>query len=136
MPLQNIPILLNMQGDWALLFVRLALGSILIFHGYPKLKNFTNTIAWFGSIGFRPGWLWGTVAAVVEFIGGLALVGGVLVRLAALAVLGQFIVIIGWHLVRRDKFKAYELDLMALTAAGVLTVFGGGAFIVLQILGF
>ena len=82
-----------------LFFVRALVGLAFVFHGYPKI---VNPLAWMGSkmltvpwtgasIGPVPDWLQALVA-FAEFFGGIALVVGLLTRLAALALLVDMIV--------------------------------------------
>ena len=49
--------------DWGFLALRLAVGAILLVHGWPKLKDLKANGVNFEAMGFRPGPLWGTVAA-------------------------------------------------------------------------
>jgi len=73
---------------YAALLLRLSLGAILLAHGaWLKLGVFglAGTMGFFGSIGFPP--ILGAVVALAETAAGLALIGGVLVRPAALLTL-------------------------------------------------
>ena len=68
--------------------LRLALGAVLLAHGaLLKLATFglAGTMSYFGSIGYPP--LLGALVAFGETAAGLALVAGVWVRPASLAVL-------------------------------------------------
>lgn len=75
-----------------LLLLRIVVGVAFVFHGYPKILHATT---WMGSrplvmpttgeaLLVVPPWLQATAAAV-EFFGGIALVVGLLTRLAGLA---------------------------------------------------
>lgn len=121
-------IIFPLYSDWALLALRLVLGAILLIHGIPKLRNWKEKTAWFQSVGFKPGWLWGTIAGILEVFGGLALLIGFRTRLAALLFVLEFVAIIVWRLLRRDKFSAMELDLVILSSALVLLTVGGGMY--------
>jgi len=113
------------------LALRVALAAILIVHGWGKLKNLKGTWEWFGSVGFKPGKLWGTLATFLEFFGGIALLFGFLTQLVALFVGLQFIVIIIWKLARKTPFSGangWELDLLILGAAIALFHLGAGAY--------
>lgn len=72
----------------AALVLRLSLGTVLLAHGL-WLKFFVfglpGTMGFFGSIGYPP--MLGAVVAIAETLAGLALLAGVLVRPAALAML-------------------------------------------------
>ena len=79
-------------------FVRVFVGLAFIFHGYPKI---TNPLAWMGTkmlvvpwtgASFAPpDWL-AALVAFVEFFGGVALILGLITRLAALALFVDMIV--------------------------------------------
>jgi putative oxidoreductase len=114
--------------DWAVFALRLAVGAVLVAHGIPKMKGFSETAAWMSSVGFRPGTLWAAVSILVEVGCGFLLLAGIFAQWAAFLVVGEFAVIVAWRLLRRDKFiGATELDLLLLTGALILVTFGPGA---------
>lgn len=114
--------------DWALLALRVAVGIILIAHGLPKWRDMKGTADWLGGLGFRPAILFAFAAAVVEVVGGLALILGFFTQFVALVILAQFLVII-LKVNRTKGLKGgYELDLMIAASALVLATTGGGLF--------
>jgi putative oxidoreductase len=75
--------------DLALLVLRVSLGLMLAAHGANKVKGgLDNAGNWFASMGLKPGWLHGRLAAASEITGGLLLVAGLLTPLAAAMVIG------------------------------------------------
>ena len=67
----------------ALLILRLTLGVIFVYHGYPKLFTQTHdTIGKFQHMGF-PGYF-AYLAGVIEFFGGAMLIVGLFTRIAGL----------------------------------------------------
>ncbi|MEY2622007.1 MAG: putative oxidoreductase MhqP [Pseudomonadota bacterium] len=82
---------LSTHDHWAPLALRLAGGAIFVAHGTQKLfgsfggYGLEGTGQFFDSIGLTPGYLMALLAGAVEFLGGLALVVGLLVRPAAAA---------------------------------------------------
>jgi putative oxidoreductase len=79
--------------DLALLIVRLALGITMALHGYNKVKGgIKNTAGWFGSIGMRPPLVQAWAAALTEIGGGLMFAAGLLMPLAAAAMIGLMLV--------------------------------------------
>ena len=121
--------------NWALLILRVVLGLILLIHGWPKIKDLKATSQSFSAMGFKPAMFWGTIVALVEFLGGLALIGGLLVQVVAFLVAIQFIIII--LKVKRSKglVGGYEFDLLIIAVALILFTIGGGAFGLDNILG-
>ena len=120
------PLLLG-YGYPALFIVRLALGLILIVHGWPKISDVKKTGAAFDGMGFKPGIFWGLVAGVVEFFGGIAIVFGIFTGLVAFVVAVQFGVIIIWKLAKGMPFVGgWEFDLLIFAVAVMLMAYGAG----------
>ena len=112
----------------ALLLLRLALGIILIFHGYPKLFTHTpDAMQGFEHMGF-PGYFV-YIAGVIEFFGGIVLILGLFTRIAALLVVAEMAVAI-WrvHLPQGPvtQVKNYEFPLLLAAAAFTLATVGAG----------
>jgi putative oxidoreductase len=77
------------SGDYGLLFIRIGLGAMFLWHGYPKIaggpegwEELGESMKYFG-IDFFP-LLWGFLGAVGEFIGALLLIVGLRFQLACL----------------------------------------------------
>ena len=114
----------------ALLLVRLALGAIMVAHGYHKvfggLHHHAQMVA---SLGL-PAWL-GYVSAFTEFLGGLLILVGLFTRVAALGVcLDLFVAIWKVHLhnglIGSPDRPGYEFALAAFALAFAIIFFGGG----------
>ncbi len=119
----------SLYSDWALAFLRIVLGILLLLHGWPKLKDLKTTSVNFGAMGFKPGSFWGPLVACAEFFGGLALILGVWTEFAAAVIAIEFVVITIWKIIRRQPFVGgLELDLLILGAAVTLLALGAGAF--------
>src|SRR3989344_4293069 len=120
---------LFIYNDQALLILRLALGLILLAHGWPKIRDLKATAQGFDSMGFKPGRFWGTLVAIAEFLGGLLLIAGLFTQVAALILAIQFIVIMIWKLRSKQKLVGgYELDLILLVALLVLATTGSSLY--------
>ena len=78
--------LLPLNPDAALLVIRVVLGIIMLYHGWPKLTNFGGTIEAFTGMGVPIPPLAATFATVAEVGGGLLLLLGVLTDVAGLFV--------------------------------------------------
>ena len=112
----------------ALLLLRLALGIIFIFHGYPKLFTHTReTMQMFQHMGF-PGYF-AYIAGAIEFFGGLVLILGLFTRIAGILLAGEMAVAI-WrvHLPQGPitMVKNYEFPMVLAAAAFMLACVGAG----------
>jgi putative oxidoreductase len=112
--------------------LRLSLGLILVAHALLKLLVFTlpGTAAFFESQGF-PGWSAYPVVAI-EGIGGLAMIAGYQVRLAALAsipvLLGALSVHLGNGWLFTAKNGGWEYPALLVVLAAAVALLGEGAF--------
>jgi putative oxidoreductase len=112
----------------ALLLLRLALGIIFIFHGYPKLFTHTReSMQMFEHMGF-PGYFV-YVAGALEFFGGIVLIPGLFTRIAGLLLAGEMAIAV-WrvHLPQGPiaMVKNYEFPLLLAVAAFTLATVGAG----------
>lgn len=114
----------------ALLLMRLALGVIMVAHGYHKvfggMHHHAQVVA---SLGL-PAWL-GYVSAFAEFFGGLLILVGFFTRVAAVAVfIDLFVAIWKVHLhnglIGSPDRPGFEFALAASALAFALIFFGGG----------
>ena len=104
-------------------------GIIFLVHGWSKIKNLRETGQNFEMMGFKPGSLWGTGIAIIEFFGGLFLIAGLFTSITALILAFEMIVTTIWKIIRRQKLiGGYELDLALLVSLLVLATIGGGIY--------
>jgi putative oxidoreductase len=114
----------------ALLIMRIALGVIMIAHGYQKVfRNLRPFVHMVGSMGL-PQWL-GYVAAFAELLGGLLILAGFFTRPAAVALVVDMIVAIWkvhWHngLTGTPDHPGFEFPLAVAALAFALVFFGAG----------
>jgi putative oxidoreductase len=78
--------LLPLNTDLALLLVRVVLGIIMIYHGWPKLTNLGGTIEGFTGMGIPLPALSAIFAMVAEVFGGLLLLVGAFTDIAGLLI--------------------------------------------------
>lgn len=114
----------------ALLVLRLGLGLIFIYHGYPKLFTHSReAVQEFAHMGF-PGYF-AYVAGVVEFFGGALVAMGLFTRPAALLLTTEMAVAI-WkvHLPQGTLLTVqnYQFPLACGVGAFALAALGGGIF--------
>jgi len=114
-------------SDWGILVLRIVLGALLLVHGWPKIKNLRGTGQAFEGMGFKAGVFWAAVVALVEFVGGLALIAGFFTQIVSFLVAVQFIVIILKLKLPQKSFMSFEFDLLILAASILLLTVGGGA---------
>jgi putative oxidoreductase len=85
--------------DIAMLVLRVGVGSIFVAHGLQKAFGWWEGPAWEGwkgamtYLGIRPALLWASISLIAELGGGLALIAGLLVPLAAAGLVAQTIVL-------------------------------------------
>ena len=133
--------ILSTNADWLQTLARIALGIIFFAHGSQKL------LGWFGGPGFRSAIRGMTeqlglpavlafCAIGAEFFGGLALIVGLLGRLAAAGIAiimlvaivmvhGKYGLFLNWFGDREGH--GYEYHLLAIALALVIVVRGSGA---------
>ncbi len=123
------------DAGWGTLALRLTAGVIFAAHGAQKLFGWfggyglEGTGQWMQSIGLAPGYLMALLAGAAEFFGGLALIVGLLVRPAAVALATAMLVAIFSVHIGKGLFVAqngYEFALALLGIALALAVSGGG----------
>lgn len=125
--------LLQSQGGFAALTLRIPIGIIFIAHGAQKLFGWfggyglEGTGQWMASIGLEPGYFLALLAGSAEFFGGIALFVGLFTRpVAAMLTVTMLVAIFSAH-AANGLFMAnngYEFAL-ALLAISVSLVFSG-----------
>ena len=116
-------------ADEVRLVIRLIIGVTMIYYGWPKVRDPKKNAADFASIGFKPGWFWGTVVLVVEFVGGIAILLGFYAWIAAALMAGHMATGTAWKITKTDKrFTDWSYDLLLLALSLVLLAFGPGKY--------
>ena len=118
-------------GSVGILLLRLVMGVAFILHGWPKIQN---PLGWMGPESPVPA-IFQALAALAEFGGGMALIVGLLTRLASLGIATNMIVALGMvHLPHGDPFvsksggRSYELAAVYLACAVLFLLLGPGRF--------
>jgi putative oxidoreductase len=126
-------IILFWYGGAGFVIPRLMLGALLIVHGWPKIRNLKQNAANFTGMGFKPGVFWGTIAALLEFLGGIVIVLGIWVSYASALFLCEFAVIIVWKWIKGMPFTGaaggWELDALVFSLALMFFTLYGGFFL-------
>lgn len=119
----------------ALLLLRIALGAIFIYHGYPKLTHAAQWVGNFDHMGF-PGYF-AYIAGVLEVFGGAVLIVGVFTRIAALLLaIEMAVALLKVHglIANPANVHAYEFPLVLCVSAFVLATVGPSLFSIDQAL--
>jgi uncharacterized membrane protein YphA (DoxX/SURF4 family) len=121
------------QAEWGLLALRIAIGGIFIVHGWPKITGARGMTAAMGGGEAKPVMVGiFTIQGIVEAVGGVLLILGVLTQLVALAFA---IIMIGAILLKNTQWKTgfmsrqttgWEFDLVLLAANFLLFLTGPG----------
>jgi len=120
------------QIDTALAILRVVLGVTFILHGGQKLFvfGFAGVSGAFAQMGIPAPGLLGPFVAFVEFFGGIAILLGLLTRLAALGIGATMVVAILTVHVKNGFFAptGFEFPLSLLASATALVITGAGDF--------
>lgn len=119
---------LFIESGWILFFARIVLGVVMIYYGRQKIKDLKSNANDFVGMGFKPGWLWGTICAFVEFFGGIAMLLGFFAEIAA--ALYGFKILIGtiWKFKIKKPFTDYSYDIQLVALCLVIMAFGPGVY--------
>lgn len=122
----------NTQIDSALALLRLTLGSIFIAHGAQKVfvYGLANVAGSFGQMGVPGAEVVGPFVALLEFFGGIAIMLGLLTRLAALGTAATMIGAIMLVHLKAGFFNpnGVEFPLSLLAVSLALVIAGAGRF--------
>jgi len=118
----------HVEVRWILLFLRVVLAAVMLHYGTPKIRDLRSNACDFVQMGFKPGMFWGTLIAVVEFVGGLAMLLGLWAELAAALFGFQMIVGTLWKLKIRKEFADYSYDIQLFALCLVIMAEGAGAY--------
>ena len=126
---------LGSRAGYGLTVLRIFVGIIFAAHGSQKLFGWfgggglADTAQWMESIGLAPGMLMAALAGGTEFLGGLALIIGLLARPAALGLSFTLLVAIFSVHISNGLFMAnngYEFALALLGGTVAVLIEGAG----------
>ncbi len=123
--------------DLASVALRLAVATVFIIHGYPKLTSAQRKQggAWMKSVGMPAAMV--PFGGFVEFFGGLALILGLLTPIVA-GLSALWMLSTTWFSISKVKKKyagGYEIDVTLFLAALALALLGSGIYSIDHLLG-
>jgi len=114
-------------GAWGPFILRLVLGAFSVIHGAQKLfgafdgAGLDNFIKLVDGMGLKPPTAWAIVFAIIQFLGGIFLIFGILTRASALLIgIVTAVMLLGGLLMQIE----YPVLLLAVSLSLLLT--GGG----------
>jgi len=125
-----------------LLLLRLAIGGVMLAHGLQKFgllggPGLDGITGFFANLGFRPARVWAPLVAVVEAVGGVFLILGLLTPVAGLLIAADLlvaIVVVHWpRFWSQDGGLEFPLPIAA--GALALALVGPGAWSLDTVLG-
>jgi len=129
----------NRQVNIGLTILRLVVGAIFVAHGAQKIFvfGFDGVAAGFAQAGIPMAGILGPFVALVELFGGLALITGLLTRLASLGLLSTMVVAILQVHLKGGFFNpaGVEFPLSLVGSTALLAITGAGAWSIDALIG-
>lgn len=120
---------MSIERQWILLLLRITVAAVMLYYGWPKIRDLKSNANDFVQMGFKPGMFWGTLIAVVEFFGGIVIVLGLYAELAAALFGFQMMVGTFWKLLKiRKPFPDYSYDIQLFALCLITMSQGAGAY--------
>lgn len=111
--------------NWGMLLMRLGVAAVFLFHGISKLTDMQMTIGFFSSLGLPAFMAW--VVAIVETVGGAAMLFGAFTFIAGIAL--AIIMFVSIVLVKSGGgFFVFEFELLVMLVSLGLAMTGPGRF--------
>lgn len=116
----------DVKHNWGMLLIRVALGALFLAHGIQKFTDLSGVEGFFDSLGFPAPAALALLVALVETLGGLAIILGVGLKIAAALIAVVMVVAIVTVKFSQGFFGGYELDMvLLLVSIGLLLAHPG-----------
>lgn len=133
----------TIQKDWSMFaptVLRVALGVVFAVHGYQKLfvQGFDGVAGFFAGLGIPAAMFFAYIVTLLEFVGGILLILGVLVRgVAVLLVVDMLVATLLVHLPNGFSVSdgGYEFTFVLLFGALSLLLSGAGSLALQSLFG-
>jgi|SRR3989344_5389798 len=133
--------MISLDASWASISLRLILGVIFVVHGYPKFKNFKQTVGFVKSLGFWPAKFWALILGITELVGGMAIFVGLFSRIfVGMLILSMLVATYAkafkWK-VPFTKMDAmgWEYDILIIAGLIALFILGSGVYSIDGVMG-
>lgn len=130
------------SADAAALVIRIVVGVIMTYHGYRKIQDgVSGFVDFVGTLDVPVPTVVGYAVVVIEFVGGLSILAGLLTRLWGLLLALQMVAIVfvvKWDtglIAPQGAGAGYELDLAIAAGALALVLMGPGRVSLDRVLG-
>jgi len=108
-----------------LLALRLGLGVVFAYHGWGKLQAMDQTIGFFGTLGIPLASFFAWLVALVEFLGGIAIILGIFTKeVAKVLAVVMIVALLTAHI--NQPFARAELAIALLGGSLALAGLGAG----------
>ena len=116
-----LEIILLLSGGWVLLFVRLALGSVLIYYSWPRVRGLLPGLVGAKSANQKFSFSLDTLIALI--------ITGLSSQIVALILALQYLGIVIWKAAKeRSPFSDWSHDLLLLSLSLIVMAFGSGLY--------
>jgi putative oxidoreductase len=116
------------NSDLAFLILRLALGAVMLTHGFPKVTGFAGTAGFFASAGVPVPTLAAAFAAAVEVGGGILILLGIAVDIIGLLFAVDMLGAIVFAASKKGFMGGWEFEFTLLCVAVALALAGPGGY--------
>ena len=113
-------------SGWTPVFLRVVIGIVFAVNGWMKFSDMAGTIPFFRQMGIPAATFSAYLVAIIELVGGIALIAGLWTRVAAK--LTGIVMLIATLLSLSKGFAIFSMPLVMLAACFTVFTLGGGKY--------